>query len=223
MSNKTANKPSRLKKFYDDKILPKVVDKVCALDKISEKRLLVVPKAYGVVLEVGVGSGHNAGFYNGDRIKKVIGIDPHMHSSAAKRFAKAGIDFEAMILSAETLPLEDNSVDSIVMTFTLCSIPDPLQALEEMRRVLKPTGTLFYAEHGLAPSPKVVNTIQKTITPVWSPIAGGCHLDRDIEKLLIQAGFKVSGNQGFDDRVSMVGYYYWGEATVGEKLSEVKD
>lgn len=215
MSTKITNKPSRLKKFYDAKILPKVVDKVCALDKISEKRQLVVPKAYGVVLEVGVGSGHNAAFYNGEQIKKVIGIDPHIHSFATKRFAKVGIDLEAILLSAETLPLEDNSVDSIVMTFSLCSIPNPLQALAEMKRVLKPTGTLFYAEHGLAPSPKVINKIQKTITPVWSPIAGGCHLDRDIEKLLIQAGFKVSGHQGFDDRVSIVGYYYWGEANIG--------
>lgn len=215
MSTNIADKPSSLKNFYDDKILPKVINKVCALDKISEKRQLVVPKAYGVVLEVGVGSGHNARFYNCDQIKKVIGIDPHIHSLATKRFAKVGIDFEAILLSAETLPLEVNSVDSIVMTFTLCSIPNPLQALAEMRRVLKPTGTLFYAEHGLAPSPKVVNKIQKTITPIWSPVAGGCHLDRDIEKLLIQAGFKVSGNQGFDDRVSIVGYYYWGEAKKG--------
>ncbi|WP_440454942.1 class I SAM-dependent methyltransferase [Psychrobacter sp. ASPA161_9] len=217
MKSKPPSKPTfkllSLKSIYDNKVLPLLIDKACALDVVSEQRALVVPQAHGIVLEVGVGSGLNARFYNPQTVKRVIGVDPHLHPLAAERFASAGIDFISQLLSAETLPLEDNSVDSIVMTFTLCSIPNPIQALTEMRRVLKPTGTLYYAEHGLAPQPKWVGKMQQLITPVWKPVAGGCHLDRDIEHLIAQAGFEVSGHQGFTQGVNIVGYHYWGEAT----------
>ncbi|WP_350657413.1 class I SAM-dependent methyltransferase [Psychrobacter sp. S1-30-MNA-CIBAN-0213] len=217
MKSKPPSKPTfkllSLKSIYDNKVLPLLIDKACALDVVSKQRALVVPKASGIVLEVGVGSGLNARFYNPQTVKQVIGVDPHLHPLAAERFASAGIDFILQPLSAETLPLEDNSVDSIVMTFTLCSIPNPIQALTEMRRVLKPTGTLYYAEHGLAPQPSWVGKIQQLITPAWKPIAGGCHLDRDIEQLIAQARFEVSGQQGFTQGVNIVGYHYWGEAT----------
>ena len=217
MKSKPTSKPTfkfpSLKSIYNNKVLPVLIDKACALDVVSEQRALVVPKASGIVLEVGVGSGLNAGFYNPQTVKQVIGVDPHMHPLVAERFASAGIDFISQPLSAETLPLEDNSVDSVVMTFTLCSIPDAIQALTEMRRVLKPTGTLYYAEHGLAPQPKWARKIQQLITPAWKPLSGGCHLDRDIEQLIAQAGFEVSGQQGFTQGVNIVGYHYWGEAT----------
>ncbi|WP_058368226.1 class I SAM-dependent methyltransferase [Psychrobacter sp. ENNN9_III] len=213
MKSKPTSKISNLKSIYDNKVLPVLIDKVCALKIVSEQRALVVPKAHGIVLEVGVGSGLNAEFYNPQTVKQVIGVDPHLHPLARERFASAGIDFISEPLSAEILPLEDNSVDSVVMTFTLCSIPNPIQALTEMRRVLKPTGTLYYAEHGLAPQPKWARKIQQLITPAWKPIAGGCHLDRNIEQLIAQAGFEVSGQQGFTQGVNIVGYYYWGEAT----------
>lgn len=213
-TSKELSKLSSLKSLYDNKVLPVLIDKACALDVVSEQRALVVPKASGIVIEVGVGSGLNAEFYNPQTVKRVIGVDPHLHPLAVKRFANAGIEFISQPLFAETLPLEDNSVDSVVMTFTLCSIPNPMQALTEIRRVLKPTGTLYYAEHGLAPKPKWVSKTQKLITPAWKPIAGGCHLDRDIEQLIAQAGFKVSGQQGFTQGVNIVGYHYWGEATV---------
>ncbi len=221
MKSKPTSKPSfklptlkSPKSIYDNKVLPVLIDKACALDVVSEQRALVVPKARGIVLEVGVGSGLNAGFYNPQQVKQVIGVDPHLHSLAAERFASAGINFISQPLSAETLALEDNSVDSVVMTFTLCSIPNPIQALTEMRRVLKPTGTLYYAEHGLAPQPKWVGKMQQLITPVWKPVAGGCHLDRDIEQLIAQAGFAVAGQQGFTQGVNIFGYHYWGEATI---------
>lgn len=213
MKSKPTSKISNLKSIYDNKVLPVLIDKACALDVVNEQRALVVPKAYGIVLEVGVGSGLNAGFYNPKAVKRVIGVDPHLHPLAVQRFTNAGIDFISQPLSAETLPLEDNSVDSIVMTFTLCSIPDPIQALTEMRRVLKTTGSLYYAEHGLAPQPKWVGKMQQLITPAWKPVAGGCHLDRDIEQLIAQAGFAVAGQQGFTQGVNIVGYHYWGEAT----------
>lgn len=212
MNSKPICKLNSLKNLYDNKILPVLIDKACALNVVSKQRALVVPKVHGIVLEIGVGSGLNAGFYNPQTVKQVIGVDPHLHPLAAERFASTGIDFISEPLSAETLPLEDNSVDSIVMTFTLCSIPNSIQALTEMRRVLKLTGTLYYAEHGLAPQPKWVGKIQQLITPAWKPIAGGCHLDRNIEQLIAQAGFEVTGQQGFTQGVNIVGYHYWGWA-----------
>lgn len=213
MTTKSALHLTTLKSLYDNKVLPVLIDKACGLESVSQQRELVVPKASGVVLEVGVGSGLNAKFYNAQQVKRVIGVDPQLQSLAQERFAAAGIELISQPLSAETLPLTDNSVDSVVMTFTLCSIPDPIQALNEMKRVLKPTGKLYFAEHGLAPKPKLVGKIQQMITPAWRPLAGGCHLDRDIEKLLTQAGFKVRGKQGFTQGLSIVGYHYWGEAT----------
>ena len=219
MTSKRTLKPSSLKSIYDNKVLPLLIDKVCALDSVSEQRALVVPKAYGIVLEVGVGSGLNAGLYNPKTVKRVIGVDPHLHPLASERFASAGIEFILQPLSAEILPLDDNSVDSAVMTFTLCSIPDATQALSEIRRVLKPAGKLYYAEHGLAPQPKWVSRIQQLITPAWKPISGGCHLDRNIEQLIAQAGFKVLGQQGYTQGVNIVGYHYWGEATVAVNKS----
>ena len=175
---KSVTKFSKLKSLYDDKVLPVLVDRVCAFEGLGKLRAKVVPEAHGVVLEVGVGGGHNARFYNPQLVKRVIGVDPHLHPAAEDRFMQVGIEFIAKSLSAETLPLADNSVDSVVMTFTLCSIPDPIQALREMKRVLKPNGTLYYAEHGLAPQPNFVKKAQQIITPAWKPLAGGCHLDR---------------------------------------------
>ncbi|WP_350562559.1 class I SAM-dependent methyltransferase [Psychrobacter sp. CAL346-MNA-CIBAN-0220] len=208
------SKLTSIKRVYDNKVLPVLIDKACTLESVSKQRELVVPKASGVVLEIGVGSGLNAEFYNKQSVKRVIGVDPHIHPLAQERFDTAGIELVSKPLSAETLPLEDNSVDSVVMTFTLCSIPNPIQALSEIKRVLKPCGKLYYAEHGLAPKPKLVGKIQQIITPVWKTVSGGCHLDRDIEKLIAQAGFEVLGKQGFTQGVNIVGYHYWGEATV---------
>ncbi|MGM8888921.1 class I SAM-dependent methyltransferase, partial [Psychrobacter sp. 1U2] len=132
MTSKPTSKLSSLKNVYNNKVLPVLIDKACALDVVSEQRALVVPKAHGIVLEVGVGSGLNAEFYNPQTVKEVIGVDPHLHPLAAERFTSAGIDFILQPLSAETLPLEDNSVDSVVMTFTLRSIPNPIPTLTEM-------------------------------------------------------------------------------------------
>ncbi|CAM3987245.1 class I SAM-dependent methyltransferase [Psychrobacter arenosus] len=215
MTVKSAFNLTSLKSLYDNKVLPVLIDKACALESISQQRERVVPKASGIVLEIGVGSGLNARFYDAQQVTQVIGVDPHLQPLAQERFAAVGIKLVSQPLSAETLPLEDNSVDSVVMTFTLCSIPDPSRALSEIKRILKPAGKLYYAEHGLAPKPKLVGKIQQMITPAWKPLAGGCHLDRDIEQLLIQAGFTVLGEQGFTQGISIVGYHYWGEATAG--------
>ena len=165
MTAKSAFNLTTLKSLYDNKVLPILIDKACGLESVSQQRALVVPKASGVVLEIGVGSGLNAQFYNTQNVKRVIGVDPHLQPLAQQRFAAVGIELVSKPLSAETLPLADNSVDSVVMTFTLCSIPNPSQALSEIRRVLKPAGKLYYAEHGLAPQPKIVGKIQQAITP----------------------------------------------------------
>lgn len=196
---------------YQQKLLPLIIDKTCGIASIASQRQLVVPKAYGDVLEVGVGTGLNALFYNSQQVNKVIGIDPHLHPIAKKRFAQVGIALEETPLCASKIPLADNSVDSVVMTYTLCSIAKPLDALHEIQRVLKPTGKLFYSEHGLAPNP--TGKWQHRLNPLWQPFSGGCQLNCNIEALLRQAGFKVTGEQGYILQSQILGYHYWGEAS----------
>jgi ubiquinone/menaquinone biosynthesis C-methylase UbiE len=144
------------------------------------------------VLEIGVGSGLNFPLY-GKGVEFVYGIDPspRLLSIARRRAAASGIPVELLLGSATAIPLADNAVDTIVMTWTLCSIPDPLAALREMRRVLKPDGNLCFVEHGLSPEPGVERW-QHRLTPPWRRIAGGCHLDRKMDDLIRQAGFDLT-------------------------------
>ena len=136
-----------------------------------------------------------------------------MHKLAEKRRKESGIDVDLVGLSAEKIPLDDASFDTVVITFTLCTIPDPIAALKEMKRVLVPGGLLLYCEHGAAPDVNVFN-LQKRVTPYWKKVAGGCHLDRDIPALLREAGFNI---ETLDTRYlpgpRMLTYNYWGQAT----------
>lgn len=208
---------SQLKSRYETHLLPHFIDKTCSMSSIDTQRARIVPKAYGTVLEVGIGTGLNAPHYDPKNVTSVIGVDPHLHDLALSRFQEAGITLVPKPLSAERLPLEDNSVDSIVMTFTLCTIPNPQQALTEMRRVLKPNAPLFFAEHGLATVSPITALLQKKITPFWKQLAGGCHLDRPIDQLLSQAGFDLVAQQGFLHAPKVAGYHYWGEARQGKQ------
>lgn len=201
-----------IKNTYEDHVLPHLIDRTCSLAQITEQRQKVVPLATGMVLEVGVGTGLNAAHYDKTKVTQVIGVDPHLHPKAVQRFAKAGVKLVSKPLSAETLPLDDDSIDSIVMTFTLCTIPHPALALSEMKRVLKPTGKLYYAEHGLAPNPTA--WFQHKLNPVWKPFSGGCNLNRNTEALLNEAGFALDGNKGFVHQPSIAGYHYWGVASI---------
>ena len=179
-------------KFYDEKILPHLIDFACGMGQVMKTRAQVVPKASGRVLEIGIGTGLNLGFYDADRVSTIVGVDPaaQMQSLARQRAAAIDIPVEMIALELGQIQAADASFDSIVCTFTLCTIPDPLAALQEMRRVLKPGGQFLFGEHGRAPDLKV-RAWQDRLTPLWRPLAGGCHLNRDIPALLKAGGFRL--------------------------------
>jgi ubiquinone/menaquinone biosynthesis C-methylase UbiE len=179
--------------FYDRWILPLILDLVMCQRQLTKYRREVLAKASGRVLEVGVGSGLNFPLY-GKQVEIVFGIDPspRLLAIAHRRAAAAGVRAELLQGSATAIPLADNTIDTVVMTWTLCSIPDPLAALREMRRVLKPDGRLLFVEHGLSPEPSVERW-QNRLTPIWRHIAGGCHLNRKMDDLVRSAGFGLTG------------------------------
>jgi ubiquinone/menaquinone biosynthesis C-methylase UbiE len=200
--------------WYDRHILPYLIDLACGLKTVNKQREKVVPRAQGRVLEVGIGTGLNIPHYDKTRVHGIVGVDPalRMHRLAQKRIARAGLNVELIGLEAEKLPLEDGSFDSIVCTYTLCTIPDPVAALKEMRRVLKPGGKLIFCEHGRAPE-ESVRRWQDRLQPLWGRLAGGCHLGRDIPALLQAGGFYVPAMQrGYIKGPRPMTYNYWGEA-----------
>jgi ubiquinone/menaquinone biosynthesis C-methylase UbiE len=178
--------------FCDRWVLPPILDLVMRQHQLGKYRRELAAAASGRVLEVGVGSGLNFPLY-GKQVEIIIGIDPspHLLAIARRRAAAAGIQADLLLGTATAIPLADNTVDTIVMAWTLCSIPEPLVALREMRRVLKPNGRLLFVEHGLSPEPKVERW-QHRLTPVWRHVAGGCHLDRKVDDLMQAAGFDLN-------------------------------
>lgn len=177
--------------WYDRHVLPHLIDIACGVAPVRRQRRRIVPRAQGDVLEIGIGTGLNIEHYDPSRIHKIVGLDPglEMHHLAQERVARSGLPVELVGLSAERIPFEAGSFDTVVVTYSLCTIPDPVAALREMRRVLKPGGRLLFCEHGLAPDPSV-RRWQDRLTPWWSKIAGGCHLNRDIPGPLYEAGFR---------------------------------
>jgi ubiquinone/menaquinone biosynthesis C-methylase UbiE len=167
------------------------------------------------VLEVGIGSGLNLPFY-GPQVREVLGLEPSSRliemARAAANESRAPVTF--VHGSAEAIPLEARSVDTVVTTWTLCTIPHAITALEEMRRVLKPGGRLLFVEHGLAPE-EGVRKWQNRINPFWKPIAGGCHLNRPISSLIERAGFAITAleNSYAPKTPRMMGYLYQGRGT----------
>lgn len=202
-------------RFYDEKVLPYVIDKACSVGQVMKLRSQVVPQARGVVLEVGMGSGINLEFYNPDHTELVYGLEPSegMRRKARGNLAKSPVKVEWLGLPGEQIPLEDESVDTVLLTFTLCTIPDWLAALRQMHRVLKPDGVLLFLEHGQSPDVGV-HKWQDRITPTWKKIAGGCHLNRPISELIRQAGFEVQEleNLYMPKTPKIAGYIYKGRA-----------
>lgn len=178
--------------FYDRFVLPRLLKCACSAPPIMKQRAKVVPKAEGRVLELGIGMGMNLAFYDPARVSTVMGVDPSPElraiAEAAQRDPRLTVKVENG--TAEALPFEDRSFDTVVCTFTLCSVCSPPQALAEARRVLKPGGRFLYCEHGLAPDPGVAQW-QRRIEPVWKRIAGGCHLTRPVTSAIQAAGFRV--------------------------------
>jgi ubiquinone/menaquinone biosynthesis C-methylase UbiE len=174
--------------LYERWILPPILDLIMRQKHLTKYRRAVVAAARGRVLEIGVGSGLNFPLY-GKQVQLVYGIDPSPRwlAIARRRAAASALPVELLLGSATAIPLADDAVDTVVMTWTLCSIPNPLAALREMRRVLKLSGNLCFVEHGLSPEPRVEHW-QHRITPAWRRMAGGCHLDRKIDELIRLAG-----------------------------------
>lgn len=200
--------------WYDRHVLPYLLDFACGLPMISAQRRQVIPQAAGRVLEVGIGTGLNLRFYDRAKVQSLVGIDPaqQMHRLARRRSQRAGLPVELRQLTAERLPLDSGSFDSVVCTYTLCSVSDPAAALAEMRRVLRPGGRLLFAEHGLAPDAGVARW-QFKLEPYWSRIAGGCHLTRDVPLLLRDAGFRAKLDRAYIAWPRTLSYNFWGEAT----------
>jgi ubiquinone/menaquinone biosynthesis C-methylase UbiE len=176
--------------LYDRWLLPRLVDLAMRNKQAARYREKLVPRAAGRVLEMGVGSGLNLPFY-GRAVSRLYALDPSAALIDMAR-GKPREDFPVEFLerSAEELPLASGSIDTVVSTWTLCTIPDALKALREARRVLASGGALIFVEHGHAPDPAVA-AWQRRLDPLWTRIAGGCHLDRPIARLIREAGFEI--------------------------------
>ena len=176
--------------FYQDQIVPLLINWSMRQKNLAAYRARVIPAAEGRVLEIGIGSGLNLPFYSRN-VARVIGLEPSPKLLAmARRVERIGDgSVEFIEGSAEAIPLHDASVDTVVTTWTLCSIPDALRALRDMRRVLRPGGRLLFVEHGRSPDPNVM-WWQDRLTPAWKRLGGGCHLNRAIGTLIEGAGFQ---------------------------------
>ena len=199
--------------LYNKYILPKFLNCACGSKPINYQRQKVVPLAKGKVLDIGIGSGLNIPFYNSDKIDQVIGIDPsHELIDLAKGLAnKSRVSIKLVIGSAESIPYPDNFFDTVLVTYTMCTIPNVAIANKEIWRVLKEDGRLIFCEHGLAPDKKI-SKWQNRIDPFWGKIAGGCHLNRDIQKLITDAGFSFESldKMYIPSTPKFAGYNYWG-------------
>jgi ubiquinone/menaquinone biosynthesis C-methylase UbiE len=179
--------------FYARYVLPRIIDLVMRNRESARLRAAWIPHARGEVLEIGIGSGLNLPFYS-PQVEHIRGVDPslELQRMARKRLPAGRIQIEFLPQSAEEpLPLANASIDTIVMTWTLCSIANAPRALEQMARVIKPGGHLMFLEHGRAPDPGVI-AWQERLTPYWKRIAGGCHLNRKVDELITGAGFQIT-------------------------------
>jgi SAM-dependent methyltransferase len=178
--------------LYDRFILPRLLGAACSAPPMMKQRTKVVPGAEGRVLELGIGMGLNLQFYDPAKVSEVMGVDPSPELRAVADAAERDPALKVRVEdgTAEALPFEDKSFDTVVCTFTLCSVCTPAAALAEARRVLKPGGRFLFCEHGLSPDPGVAKW-QRRIEPVWKRIAGGCHLTRPVASAIQAAGFRL--------------------------------
>ena len=200
--------------WYDEKLLPHIINAACSAKPNMKQREKIVPHAVGDVLEVGFGSGLNIPYYNTDKVRKIFALEPSegMRRLSADKVRASDLDVEYIDLPGEQIPLDKNSVDTVLVTYTLCTIPDAVEALTGMRRVLRPGGKLLFCEHGRAPD-ATVRRWQDRLNPAWRKLAGGCNMNRDIPALIGQGGFRVTD----DERMYIPGlrvlcYNYWGTA-----------
>ena len=199
--------------LYGRYVLPVLTDIVMRNRAAHAERVRFIPLASGDVLEVGVGSGLNIPVY-GTAVRTLCALDPspRLLRMARRHAARARFPVTFMQQSAEAIPLADGVVDTVVTTWTLCTIPEPAQALREMRRVLRADGRLIFVEHGRTPDP-AVGQWQDRLTPLWRNIAGGCHLNRSIDRLLELGGFEITElDRGYTAGLRVAAYLYRGLA-----------
>ncbi len=203
--------------LYERYLLPHFLDAACGTKPILKQREKVVPLAEGRILEVGMGSGINIPYYDPKKVEFVWGLEPSkgMRQKAQHNLKKAPFEVKWLDLPGEEIPLEDNSVDTVLLTYTLCTIPDWQAALDQMRRVLKPSGKLIFCEHGEAPDDNI-RKWQERINPTWKKLAGGCNLHRPIPKYLEQGGFSIEkmDAQYIPSTPKIAGFNYWGVSKI---------
>ena len=198
---------------YSRYVLPVLTHLAMSNKAVAAERARSIPLAAGVVLEIGVGSGLNVLFY-GPNVRMLYALEPSegLRRMAASRAERAGFPVEFLAASAEAIPLPAASVESVVSTWTLCTIADAGQALREVQRVLRPDGRLIFVEHGRSPDPAVVRW-QDRLTPIWRRVAGGCHLNRSIDRLITEGGFAIEGlERGYIRGPRFSAYLYRGVA-----------
>ena len=205
--------------WWDRHMVPKLIGFCCSQPPVMKRRVEVVPLASGDVLELGAGGGANLGLYDRNRVAHVTGIDPSdgLIELATERMADGDRGFFHLEKGvAEALPFQTGRFDTVVCTFTLCSVQDPARALAEAKRVLKPGGRLLFLEHGLSPDADVQKW-QRRIEPVWKPIAGGCHLTRPVTDSVTAAGLHVPERHGryMEKSPKFAAWVEWGVALPG--------
>ncbi|MEN8156942.1 MAG: class I SAM-dependent methyltransferase [Bacteroidota bacterium] len=201
--------------IYKKYVLPGLIDWACRSETSKEQREKLIPLATGQVLEIGIGSGNTLLLYDGAKVKHLTALDPMVELWERRRTDLSELEFEVNYIRgvAEHIPAEDNTFDTVVSTYTLCSVGQVESALKEMHRVIKPGGKLVFAEHGKAPD-QGLERKQNFINPVWKRIGGGCNLNRDIPLLMEHNGFKLDGlNEGYLDGWRPTSYNFWGWAS----------
>jgi len=203
--------------IYNRYVLPKLIHWVCSGKDMNTQRAKIIPQAHGRVLEIGIGSGLNLPFYNPEKIDFLWGLDPskQLQKIAEKKAVDLPFNVEFIGLSGEEIPLEKNDADTVVVTYTLCTIPDVLKALIEMNRVLKPGGNLIFCEHGIAPD-DIILKWQNRMNPIWKRVSGGCNLNRPIPHLIEKSGFKIKHlDMAYMSSFKLASFNYWGTAVSG--------
>ena len=205
-----------IKSAYEKYLLPKLLDTCCSTKPVNYQRKKIVPYAAGTILEIGIGSGLNIPFYDKSKVEKIYGLDPspELCEMAKQAADKNEINIDFLLNGAEEIKLKSNSIDTVLLTYTLCTIPNPLEALKEIKRVMKSDARILFCEHGIAPDKKVLKW-QNRINPIWGKLFGGCNINRDIPNIFLESGFKISIEQMYlPSTPKIVGYNYWGNAEI---------
>lgn len=201
--------------LYERFLLPSLITTACSCSPVDKQRQKIVPGAEGVVLELGFGAGLNLPHYDRSKVRKLYALEPApgMVKRARRTIQGSPFDVEILPETAEAMSLRPESVDTVLVTYSLCTIPGAVSALEGARRALKPGGRLLFCEHGLAPD-EGVRRWQRRIEPIWKVIGGGCHLSRDIPALIQTAGFRIEQLETMylPKSPRWAGYNYWGSA-----------